>query len=479
MAGLPIQGLGGVVAEVNANHELEIALNSDETKSGFASLASEVDAGTATATRLVRALEASKDFRLRVSIDTVLFTELFPGTALNSAIWTAPATTATVTVAGGLLTLNAGASTASGAVARVSSYRSFTFKGTSVLWFECTLQFAQLPQANNVSEWGFGIATGTTAPTAGAFFRYFADGSFKGVYIDSAGVEQVTPALSAASLVGTNTTRHFIVGISDDDVTFWIDNVLVGIVPRVAAAGAVMAVQSLPILLRTYNTGATSAAQVMKVGLVDVSLGDIATNKPWGHQAVGCGDMSCQGPTGGTMGSTALYTNNLAAGTGAAASNTTAALGSGLGGQFSLQPTLAAGTDGIISSYQVPAGTATIPGKSLYITGVKIEGAVTTVLAGGPVIAAWSLAFGHTAVSLATTETVTTKAPRRVPLGIQVFAASAAVGVRDDRSVIADFSAAPIVVQPGEFIQTVLKNLGTATSSGVITFLVSFTGYWE
>ena len=55
--------------------------------------------------------------------------------------------------------------------------------------------------------------------------------------------------------------------------------------------------------------------------------------------------MSYQGQTGQTLGSTALYTNNLAAGAGAVMTNTTAALGSGLGGQFSALPTLAVGTD--------------------------------------------------------------------------------------------------------------------------------------
>jgi hypothetical protein len=39
--------------------------------------------------------------------------------------------------------------------------------------------------------------------------------------------------------------------------------------------------------------------------------------------------------------------------------------------------------------------------------------------------------------------------------------------------------ASPIVVQPGEFVQLVAKNLGTVTSGGTITFIVGFGGYWE
>jgi hypothetical protein len=159
--------------------------------------------------------------------------------------------------------------------------------------------------------------------------------------------------------------------------------------------------------------------------------------------------------------------------------NTTAALGVGLGGQFTALPTLAVATDGIVCSYQVPLGTSTLPGKTLYITGVKIATAVTTVLAGNatPVIYAMSLAFGHTNVSLATTESATAKAPRRKPIGFLTFPAAAALGtVGQELNVTFD---TPTVVQSGEFFQVVAKNLGAVTTTGAICFLVDITGYFE
>ena len=111
------------------------------------------------------------------------------------------------------------------------------------------------------------------------------------------------------------------------------------------------------------------------------------------------------------------------------------------------------------------------------ITGVRISSAVQTVLAGGPELLQWSLAFGHTAVSLATTETVTSKAPRFIPLGFQTLAVTAAVGtVATD--IVQQFLT-PIVVQPGEFIQTVVRNIGVVGTSGTIAHLVTFDGYWE
>jgi hypothetical protein len=60
---------------------------------------------------------------------------------------------------------------------------------------------------------------------------------------------------------------------------------------------------------------------------------------------------------------------------------------------------------------------------------------------------------------------------------MQTFPATAAVGVVGN-TIDIDL-ATPIVVQPGEFVQLVAKNLGVVTSGGVITFIVSFGGYWE
>jgi len=238
---------------------------------------------------------------------------------------------------------------------------------------------------------------------------------------------------------------------------------------------------NLPLFIRNYNSAATSSAQVVRVGYVNVSQGDMSTNKPWSHVMAGAGGMAYQLQTGAAaFGSSSLLTNSLGTGSVAAMTNTTAALGSGLGGQFSTLPTLPVPTDGIISSYQVPAGSATVPGKSLYITGVKVQGAVTTQLAGGPVLYAYTLAYGHTTVALNTTETNgTVKAPRRIALGFETFAATSALGVLGSATGCYMAFNSPVVVQPGEFVQVTAKNLGTITSAGIITFLVSFDAYFE
>jgi hypothetical protein len=485
--GIKIQGNGDVVAEVtsaSATDEqpraLRVALPLVAEQSGHVVIVSEQDGGTVTGSRRMKELEGSEDYRLRVGIDTPMLHEFFPGAALNSAIWTAPVTTMTVTVTGGLLTLNAGLSTALNAVARVSSYRSFPAIATCELYGEIVAQLSQLPVTNNVTEWGLGIASGTTAPTDGAVFRLLANGEFRCVVINNS-VEVQSAALDFATLVGAATSRHFLVAIGDDRVKFWIDDTLVAIVERPTAAGSMVASGQLPVLLRTYNTAATAAAQQLRVGLVSVQLGDLAPCKPMSHVSAGAGWMAYQGQTGGTMGTSASYANSADPTAAAGLSNTTAAVGSGLGGQFRFNAAGTAVTDGIVSSFQVPAGTAALPGKTLYITGIKISSVnLGAAVATTATVLAWSLAFGHTAVSLATTEAATTKAARRVALGFQSWPIGAAIGAMPDRGDIYMPFGSPVAVQPGEFVQTVAKFvLGTATASQVIWVHVTIDGYYE
>jgi hypothetical protein len=478
MAGIRIEGnLTGNVAEVNSRNELLVALASTEEFAGYAAATAEVDSGSVTGSRLMRDFEVTADYRLRVGTDAPMLKELFPGAALNTTLWNAPTTTMTVTVVGGYLNLNAGLALASGNAAQVSSRKSFPLIPTGSLNVSIDAQLSASPVANNVCEWGLGIASGTSAPTDAAIFRLNALTEFRCV-LNTNGTESQGPILDFSALVGIAATRNFWIDVNDAGAEFWIDDVLVSYISKGTGGYAVTATPELPVLLRNYNANAVSVAQVLKVGGVNVITGDLHTGRTWGEYLVAAGGSASQGQTGGTLGTTALYTNSLAIGAGAVATNTTAALGSGLGGQFALQPTLAANTDGVISSYQVPAGTAAVPGKTLMLTSLKITAIVSTVLVGGPVVLFWSLAYGHTSVSLATTETATSKAPRRVPLGIQAWVSAAALWTQADREINVTFDP-PIAVYPGEFVQTVAKNVGTVTSSGVIAFMITPNGYFE
>ena len=111
------------------------------------------------------------------------------------------------------------------------------------------------------------------------------------------------------------------------------------------------------------------------------------------------------------------------------------------------------------------------------VTGVTIESYVQTALTGGGYNAQWSLAFGHTAVSLATAEAATTKAPRRIPIGVQTVASGALATAKLE--VVSRTFSNPVYVNPGEFIAAVTKKVGTAPSAGVIAHIVTFDYSWE
>lgn len=106
------------------------------------------------------------------------------------------------------------------------------------------------------------------------------------------------------------------------------------------------------------------------------------------------------------------------------------------------------------------------------------------VVATTPTSLVWGLAWGHTAVSLATAETAsfanaTTHAPRRMPLGIMHAAIGTVVGGTYDKGIDTIFST-PICVRPGEFIATTVRfRVGTATASQELTYVVGFDGYFE
>lgn len=472
-----IRGGSGNLAEVtnlSGNGYLNVNTANAEG-AGFVNLSAESDPGSVTLSRKVIQLEASDDFRLRTGMDQTFFNEYFPGTTLNGNIWNQVNLTMANAVASGFNTLNSGLSVASGGYANLRTWRSFPVYMTFPTYCEIDLQYTALT-VGNAMEWGMGIAGTNAAVSDGAFFRYSATGEFRAV-LNTNGSEQLSADL-ASVLPPVGITNDYLIVLSEKSAEFWINDILVAVIDRPSSSASITSFMNLPLFVRTFNSSATALANTVKVGYVNVSLGDMATNRDWRYVMAGSGGMAYQAQTGAaTLGTTAQLANNTAAGAGVAMTNTTAALGSGLGGQFATQPTLVVGTDGIVSSYQVPFAAAA-PGKSLYITGVRVQGAVTTTLVGGPVLYAYSLAFGHTAVSLATAEANgTAKAPRRIALGFETFPATSIAGIAGGGVYMAFNS--PICVQPGEFIQLVAKNLGTVTSAGVITFLVSFDGFME
>ena len=467
---------------INSNYAALVSLESS-ANAGFATMNSEVDSGSVTGTRLTRAPKVSRDYRIRTGLDTPLFFDYFPGSAINTATWSQTVSTQTITVASGYLVTNAGASVASAAVSRVQTYRFFDILPTYGMRIAAGIQLAYAPQSNNVLEFGFGLASGTTAPTDGVFFRINAVGNFQ-LVVNYNGTETQSNPITASSVsFSAGVMSQVVIELTDSYASLYVNDILAATVLKPTSQGTMTAADGLPILIRNYNSAATSLAQEMKIANVIVSQLDANIAKSWQVLASGNSGMACQGQTGGTMGTTALLANSSNGTQIATLSNITivAAQNTGFGGLFSFAAGVTAATDFIVQSFQNPAGTAALPGENLFITGIKISSVNTgAAVATTCTMLQWTLCVGSTAVSLATGEGAGTKSPRRIPLGFQTWPIAAAIGTMPDRGDTQMTFYSPLLINPGEFLILAVKfYIGTATASQVIVTNVTYDGCYQ
>jgi hypothetical protein len=280
---------------------------------------------------------------------------------------------------------------------------------------------------------------------------------------------------------------QFIIYQGMTKAVFWVNDgtgaVELGSIPLPTSQGRMTMSQGLQFFVKQRITGGAAGGVIQTlVGAYSVRLGGsnlTSTFSTQGNRIYG----SYQGASGGTMGSLATYVNSTNP-TAAAPSNTalTANLPGGLGGQGAVIAAVAAATDGIWSSYQVPALTVNTTGRRLVLRGLELDlvnlGAAVATTA---TTIQFSLAYGHTAVSLATAEAATTKAPRRISVGFATWPVGAAIGAQPQAGkLVVDLGDAPIFVNPGEFVALVGKFLaGTATASQVINFTYQPIYGWE
>lgn len=479
MVGFRIEGnTSGNVAEVDVNNNLKVNLPTTIAQTGLAGIAAVNHDGASGQARLVRAAEISVNRRLRVGVDNLLFQDAFNYAALNTAVWNMALNTWTATYGVSGFTSIVGTTAAGNGVLRTWKY--FPLYNGAGLSMEVDAIVVNPLQTGEVIEIGLGQALTNAAPTDGVFFRYTSGGALNGV-VNYGGAE-TTITLSTPT---TGVAHSYLLRTEQEETQFWVDNVLLGSIPTpVGQAGPAQSTYQ-PALIRMYAAGATTLAQTLKLGEIRVFLRDINTNRPWNLAMAGLGNMSSQIQSGAAIsGSTALMINAVGVALTATANVATAPSGVflGLGGNVLVIPSNALNTDGYIMGYQVPVGSAAVNGKSLVITGVKINGVVTTTaLTGGPFIAVYSLAYGGTSGALSTAEAAggasTTKAFRRVPLGMEVYGAAAAIGVQGSGVSMQFLS--PIMVNQGEWVGVVVKNVGTLVTAGSVFYTVTFDAHWE
>ena len=445
------------------------------TQAGFTGVVAIRDQGTVTGAPNIGLLDITNNRRLRVSVDTPLFQDQFNYAAQNTAMWKYITSTMTTTwqAAGGMW-INGGASVASGAYTTMNTYRSFPLYTAGELVWEIRGYYTQVPQANNAHWMGICTVPGTTAaPTDGVFFELDATGTMRGVCATN-GTRSVTA--NFPSIPSINIEHDWQIVIDDGIVEFWIDNMLYGAVAPAPLAGTPNLNGAGFAFHQMYNSAAVATAQMFKVFNMQVTLYGLNTGKPWSHIKAGEGLTISQGQNGGAMGSTAIYTNSTPP-SAAVPSNIAAALGVGLDGNFYETMTLAVNTDGIISSYQNSTGSINATPRNMYITGIRWFSAIQTAAVGGPFVYECGIAYGHTVMLLTTVETATSKAPRRIPIGMHVIPANAPIGTMGCQYV--HTFQTPLLVQPGEFIQTILRNIGTVGTAGVQAHHIFLEGYQE
>jgi len=476
----------GVTAASNLDASGNIKVNLPLTlnQSGYARVVSENDPGTLNGgVPYLKSSETSQDYRLRVGTDTVLFTDSFNASFQNTYNWFYSFATLTAAQPGaGSVNFGAVQGTTTGQGAFMRSYQYFPVIGTAPLSVEFTAgQFTAPLVANEI--WLMGLSNQGvvgTIPSDGVWFQLTSAGLI-GVVAYNNTFTQTGTLLPLSSVIVGELDKYTLV-IGELAVEFYFNDKYLGSLATPVANGQPFQNGSLPVFIQKYCTGAVSNTNTMRVSDVTVSLMDIATNMPWAYQAALQGLSGTVTQNGAAMGQTANWANN-AFNSGGPATNTTA-IATGLGGIYAVTCTIAVNTDGILFSYSNPGAGINATGRNLIITGIRYNGAVTTAITGGPCVFAYALAYGHTAVSLATAETAsfansTTHAPRRVPLGIETYGSAAAVGTIASTNGTQITFNSPIVVRPGEFVALTYRNAGVVATAGAITHVVGFDAYWS
>ena len=442
---------------------------------GFAALAAESDPGTIVVgnNRLLINPETDDDYRLRASVDSLLFFEPWAQATINSGTWTLTTVSGmTSVVGGGYNRLNASATLTASASCIISSLRTLPLYPSYPLriTFQLLIQAATLSVANTVWEAGLFFASGTTAPTDGIFVR-----------MSAAGVLSIVASFAGAEISATAPTTNlrpyiaykFEITVLPSRTELWIDDILYAALPRPTAQPFLSESFSLPFSARVYNTATPPASfTTIQLGPVEVSAGAMR-NAPRFNERI---TMSEQGGYQTQSGNaapaqTALWANNTVPGT-AALSNTAASYTT-FGGEFLFTAVAGAETDYCLFGFQVPLETVGGMNRDLLIRGVRIQTTALGAAVGATgCVLQWGIAVGSAAVTLAQAEVTTTasavKGPRRKALGMQAFVAAAPIGT-SAMDIKARFKDAPLFAESGSFVQIILR-IPVGTAAGGSTF---------
>jgi hypothetical protein len=431
-------------------------------------------------------------------LDQTIFNASFEGTTLLTTTWSQLLTTATTALSNGFMVLNSTPSTASGAAAYVRTHRHFPTFGSYPTYCDMWIREANTTATNSISEWGFLFLTaqGTQQPIDGIYFRRTSGGSLYGVVtnntVDIATTSAINttnvPARDGVGAFDATESNHYLIVYHNDVVKFWINDVLVAELACPAAQAQFTASSNTPVGFRVLNTGVASVGRQLTVGFVNVGLGDQNVNKPWQHAMAGMGGGAYQFQHGNTPGPTVTR----ASGAAGHPANTTARIAgtwtatsapalNNLGGLWTspAMSTLTSDADYPVFAFLNPAGSATLPGKTLYVTGVRVgEAYVSAAAATNAMFLSYILMVGASATTTSTADAATTVSGKSITIGGHGFTTTEAVG-----NYKAGFEMrfdSPLMVPAGHYFHFIVRPFGTVTSNTlVVTSSLAVNGYFE
>lgn len=502
MAGAKI-ALSTVTGELrtDTNDNARINLPLDATKGGFSQIAYVRDSATA------RVLRVTEDGENTAASSRMLFTGDFNGAtagALLNTQWNQQATTMTSALNAGFLRLNSGAITSINTGISINTWRSFTLANGGVLTSALYIKHLNGNIANKVVEYGFGyydIAANQNAATNEFFgFRWTATGNLVGIVEYSVGGAPTTLSvnINAGIPFSDNVSRNYQIALSETGIEFWVAGIYQAKIDFPADAPGIMKASGYPLMIRQYNSAsAPASAPVFDIGSPSVKHTGNDFNIPFGTRQMAIGRTAGRGQAGLTTiaGNTAAIPTSGTQPSGLTSSNTVAC-SSGFGGFYSMNGTSITSTvhsNYIVNAYLNPAipeaAGALSDARNLFVASVSISPiVVSAALTGGGFSGQWFVAYGGTAVSLATADVIGGTAPGTsshvmIPLGIiDTVAAAAALGVISTR--VGDSTVyfdPPLFVPPGQHIMVGFRTLAVtaAISVGTMTGGIGLLGFQD
>ncbi len=478
------------LARVNATFQAQVGLSSNSEVNGLLALGSAWNK-TSNGTIIAREVEADTLRRLRVDKDTLLFSEPWLTSTVSTDKWSSISEPfqASLYPSPGLLDLVLEADADSGYTAGIRSYAPIPImipETEIVLAFSASYSHVGGNQSRiNV---GFIAADFTDFNFDEGVYVRFNDGTggmdialkhnTNAVYSNAIDPTVVPPGWSSA-LIPSNTMRHYRIVVGLSYVSLWVGNenlefVRAASIDTSAYPFPVLKPTTLyfaPIMLRMRSVAYIASQVTFRVGCISVyARGHFASLDRSVPTSVS-GRSASQ-----TQHTTYKSTANLGDGTTPTSltlSNTTATL-TDMGGRFQFNAIAGAETDYIVCAYALTNSSD----LGLLIRGVRVDLVNTgAAVATNPTIIEWFLCYGSTGTSLATAESTSTKADRRVYLGVQSFVVGAVIGsVGQALDATLD---APVYAPPGSYIKIGCRVFsGAATGSEIFRGAASVIGDW-